>query len=104
MLPPKDVYLIISKLHSILAVANFLAHINIIQICYGGQISLQSAAVNCSFSDNQTPLGVTFILLAMDRSFFADVSFDFQLPERMRPIILFIFKSCIFIVPNKVSG
>ena len=28
-----------------------LAHNNISQICYCGQISLQSAAVNCSFSD-----------------------------------------------------
>ena len=61
----KDIYLPISKLHSILSVANLLAHNNISQICYCGQISLQSAAVNCSFSDNQTPLGVTFILLAM---------------------------------------
>ena len=38
---------------------------NLSQICYCGQISLQSAAVNCTFSDNLTPLGVTFILLAM---------------------------------------
>ena len=62
---PKGVYLPISKLHSILAVANLLAHNNKSQICYCGQISLQSAAVNCSFSDNPTPLGVTFILLTM---------------------------------------
>ena len=62
---PKGVYLPISKLHSILAIANLLAHNNKSQICYCGQISLQSAAVNCSFSDNLTPLGVTFILLAM---------------------------------------
>ena len=60
---PKGVYLPISKLHSILAVANLLAHNNLSQICYCGQISLQSAAVNCSFSDNLTPLGVIFILL-----------------------------------------
>ena len=59
---PKCVYLPISKLHSILAVANLLAHNNISQICYCGQISLQSAEVNCSFSD--TFGGVTFILLA----------------------------------------
>ena len=52
-------------LHSILAVANLLAHNNISQLSYCGQISLQSAAVNCSVSDNLTPLGVTFILLAM---------------------------------------
>ena len=43
---PKGVIL---KLHSILVVANLLAHNNISQICYCGQISLQSAAVNCSF-------------------------------------------------------
>ena len=65
MLPPKGVYLPISKLHSILAAANLLAHNNKSQICYCGQISLQSAAVNCSISDNLAPLGVTFILLAM---------------------------------------
>ena len=51
MIPPKGVYLFILKLHSILAVANLLAHNNKSQICYCGQISLQSAAVNCSFSD-----------------------------------------------------
>ena len=61
----KGVYLTISKLHSILAVVNLFAHNSISQICYCGQIPLQSAAVNCSFSDNLTPLGVTFILLAM---------------------------------------
>ena len=59
----KDVYLPISMLHSILAVANLFAHNNISQICYCGQISLQSAAVNCSFSGNLTPDGVTFSLL-----------------------------------------
>ena len=48
---PKGVYLPISKLHSILAEANLLAHNNKSPICYCGQISLQSAAVNCSFSD-----------------------------------------------------
>ena len=36
---------------------NLFAHNNISQICYCGQISLQSAAVNCSFSDNLTPFG-----------------------------------------------
>ena len=58
---PKGVYLPISKLHSILAVANFFAHYNLSQICYCGQISLHS------FSDNLTPLGVAFILLVMVR-------------------------------------
>ena len=64
---PKGVYLPFSKLHSI-AVANLLAHNNKSQICYCCQILLQSAAVNCSFSDNLTPLGVTFILLAIVRA------------------------------------
>ena len=68
---PKGVYLPISKLHSILTVANLLAHNNKLQICYCGQISLQSAAVNCSFSDSLTPLGVPFILLAMVQLNFA---------------------------------
>ena len=54
---PKGVPLPISKLHSILAVENLLAHNNKSQICYCVQISLQSAAVNCSFSDNLTHLG-----------------------------------------------
>ena len=48
---PKGVNLPISKLHSILAVVNLLVHNNKSQICYYGKISLQSAAVNCSFSD-----------------------------------------------------
>ena len=56
---PKGVYLPISKLHSILAVANLLAHNNKSQISYCGQISLQSAAVFL------IPLVVTFILRAM---------------------------------------
>ena len=43
---PNGVYLPISKLHSILAVANLLAHNNKSQICYCGQISLECAAVN----------------------------------------------------------
>ena len=46
---PKSVYLPISKLHSILAVANLLPHNNISQICYSGKISLQSAAVFLTF-------------------------------------------------------
>ena len=69
----KGVYLSISKLHSILAVANLLAHNNKSQICYCGQISLQSATVNCSFSDNLTPLGVPFILLAMAKQVRAQI-------------------------------
>ena len=45
----KGVYMSISKLHSILAVTNLLAHNNKSQICYCGQISLQSAAVTAVF-------------------------------------------------------
>ena len=65
---PKGVYLPVSKLHSILAVANLLARNNKSQVCYCDnllEISLQRAVVNCSFSDNLTSLGVTSILLAM---------------------------------------
>ena len=51
MVPPKVFTAHFEAIHSILAVANLLAHNNISQICYCGQISLQSAAVNCSFSD-----------------------------------------------------
>ena len=43
---PKGVNNLISKLHSISAFSNSLAHNNKSQICYCGQISLQSAAVN----------------------------------------------------------
>ena len=60
MVPSKGVHLLIPKRHSILAVANLLAHNNKSQICYCGQISLQSAAVFFL-----TPLGVPFILLAV---------------------------------------
>ena len=53
MLPPKvfTCSFRFSKLHSILTVANLLAHNNISQISYCDQILLQSAAVNCSISD-----------------------------------------------------
>ena len=60
---PRGVYLPISKLHSILAVANLLAHNNISQICYCGQILYR--VLHCCFSNNLTLLGVTFILLEM---------------------------------------
>ena len=64
---PLQVFFAFFNAIQFLAVANSLAHNNISQICYCDQISLQSAAVNCSFSDNLTPLGVPFILLAMVR-------------------------------------
>ena len=54
---PKAVYLPISKLHSITAVANLLAHNNKSQICHCGQISSQSSAFKCSFSDYLIPRG-----------------------------------------------
>ena len=58
---PKGVCLPISKLHSILAVAN------ISQICYCGLISLEWCS--CSFSVNLTPFGVTCIMLAIVHSY-----------------------------------
>ena len=63
---PKGVFLPISKLHSILVVANLLAHNNKSHICYCGQISLQIAAGNCSFCDNPTPLGVIQLYILND--------------------------------------
>ena len=36
---PKGIYMPISKLHSILAIVNLLAHNSISRICYCGQIS-----------------------------------------------------------------
>ena len=52
----KGVYLFILKLNSILVEANLLAHNNI--ICFCGQISVQSVAVNFNFSNNLRPLGI----------------------------------------------
>ena len=46
---PKGVYLSTSKLHSIVAVANLLAHNNKSQICYCGQISLQVYSIHWNF-------------------------------------------------------
>ena len=69
------VFLPISKLYSILAVANILARDNRRGICYCGQISLHNAAINCSFPDNLTPLEVTFILLPMVSLFFLTCKF-----------------------------
>ena len=74
MLLPKGVYLPILKLHSILAEATLLAHNNINQICYCGQISLQSAAVNSNFSDNLAPFGSN-IYFAVDGTFMFIKSF-----------------------------
>ena len=63
MLPPSCL-LVLSKLRSILAVSNLLAHNNKSKIiCYCGQISLQSAANIAAVY--VTHLEVTFILLAM---------------------------------------
>ena len=42
-----------------------LAHDNVSQICYCGQILLENFEVNYSFCDNLTPLGVTVFLLEM---------------------------------------
>ena len=64
---PKGVYLPISKVPSILAVANLLAHNNKSRICYCGQILLQSAIlfITALFL---TLSWVPFILLAMVRA------------------------------------
>ena len=72
---PQKVFTCPFRSYSILAIANLLAHNNKSQICYCGQISLQSAAVNCSLSENLTPLQVTFILLAVEQE---NISLIFQ--------------------------
>ena len=58
---PKGVYLPISKLHSILAVTNLLAHNNISQICYCGQFHYRVL----QFFWQADTFGVKYILLAM---------------------------------------
>ena len=67
--------------------AFFLEPFKISQICYCGQISLQSTAVNCSFSDNPTSLVVTFILLAM-------VPFKQVIYAKMIKIFNFFYALC----------
>ena len=59
---PKGVYLSISKLHSILAVANLLAHNNKSQIVTAVKFHYRVLQLTAVFL---TPLGVAFILLAM---------------------------------------
>ena len=46
---PRGVYLPISKLHSIFAMANLLAHNNISQICYCSQISITECCSQLQF-------------------------------------------------------
>ena len=57
---PKGVYVPISKLHSILAVANLLARNNMSQICYCGTNNYRVLKLTAVYL---TPLGVTFVLL-----------------------------------------
>ena len=58
MVPPKDVYLPISKVYSILAVANLLDHM----LLWASKFA--TVTIECSFEmGKQTPLGVPFILL-----------------------------------------
>ena len=69
MVPPKDVYLPISKPHSVLAVANLLAHNNISQTLLWAS-KFAAAKIECTFEmGKQTLLGVTFILLMMVPNF-----------------------------------
>ena len=60
----------ISKLHSILAVANLLAHNNL-WLCYYNYVSkFATAKIECSFKmAKETPLGVPLILLLMVHKF-----------------------------------
>ena len=62
---PKGVYVPISKVHSILVLANQLAQNNL-WFCYCGQVnSLQLKSSVASKWERETPLGVPFILLFM---------------------------------------
>ena len=89
---PKGAYLPILKLHSILVVANLLAHNNKSKICYCGQISLQSAVVNCSFFDNLMPMVVTHILLAMEHGHLLCVtSMFFPIHEDLDAVVVNVF-------------
>ena len=97
MVPPKGVHLPISKLHSV------LAHNNISQICYCGQISLQNAAVNCRFFDNLVLLGVSFVLLPIVGTYvFENIYFHFAIGARNGTMcqscsILNIRNTCFYI-------
>ena len=64
MIPPKGVYLPISKLHSILAVANLLVHNNKTINNYYMQVNSLRLKLSLAMG-KQTPLGVPFILLLM---------------------------------------
>ena len=75
--PQRSLFAHFKAMHSILVIANLLAHNNISQICYCGQISLQCAAVNFSFSDNLTPVGVPFNLLAMVHCTVSNIQYYF---------------------------
>ena len=70
MVPPKGVYLPISKLHLILAIANLLVVHNILWLAIILCASkLTMANIECSFEMGKyTLLGVTFILLLMVQS------------------------------------
>ena len=61
-LPSKGVYLPISKLHSIFAVANLLAHADIANHKLLCASKFTAAKVECRFEmDKKIPLGVQFI-------------------------------------------
>ena len=66
----RGVYLPISKLHSILAVANLLAHNNISQICYCGQNAFISNFLYCRLYNNLTPFGGNIYFAGDGTSYF----------------------------------
>ena len=94
---------LLSKLHSILGVANLLAHNNISHICYCGQISLRSAAVNCSFSDSLTPLWVTFILLAMLHLFRTNLFSSTKIISITLVLSYFYQKGNTKLIPHRIN-
>ena len=102
MLPPKVFTCPFRRyIRSYICVADLFAHNNISQICYCGQISLQNAAVNCSFSNNLTPLGVALNfavpLLCTFHFFHSASSNTVHAVHIYAKLILFVFLIYIFV-------
>ena len=72
----------------ILGLTNSLAHNKISQISYSGPNYLQSAAYKNVFSDNLTPLGVTFTLLRWNNN---RKNQNFQCIDNYEHIYIYIY-------------
>ena len=97
---PKGVFLPFSKLYSILAVANLLAHNN--------KFYYSVLQLNCSFSDVLTTSGVALILLAMvlRKTRFSDICNAAYLPlygELQSIWVILMFQSLFMLSILEVS-